>query len=143
MSTSIAIYDTCSMSAVLSFPYLLCHLSCWDTLSQSMYVNGLQQQQLQLQKFFKNSKAGPHQHMTIIIFDGFSLELKSQTPLFPLFSIVTEVIEQLDRSVMAIRGATRNSTTLTHEVCVNSGNNVAGNLHQKQSYVSHKNSTRL
>ena len=46
--------------------------------------------------------------MTIIIFDGFSLELKSQTPLFPLFSIVTEVIEQLDRSVMAIRGATRN-----------------------------------
>ena len=21
------------MSAVLSFPYLLCHLSCWDTLS--------------------------------------------------------------------------------------------------------------
>ena len=120
-STSVAIYDTCSMSAVLSFPYLLCHLSCWDTLSQSMYVNGLQQQQLQLQKFFKNSKAGPHQHMTIIIFDGFSLELKSQTPLFPLFSIVTEVIEQLDRSVMAIRGATRNSmkyvsTRETHNV---------------------------
>ena len=59
--------------------------------------------------------------MTIIIFDGFSLELKSQTPLFLLFSIVTEVIEQLDRSVMAIRGATRNSmkyvsTRETHNV---------------------------
>ena len=59
--------------------------------------------------------------MTIIIFDGFSLQLKSQTPLFLLFSIVTEVIEQLDRSVMAIRGATRNSmkyvsTRETHNV---------------------------
>ena len=48
--------------------------------------------------------------MTIIIFDGFSLELSVGTklPFFPVFSIVLEVIEQLDRSVMAIRGATRN-----------------------------------
>ena len=48
--------------------------------------------------------------MTIIIFDGFpSSQKKTWKKVFSSGTKGREVIEQLDRSVMAIRGATRNS----------------------------------